>query len=62
MTKRDGTDLRSEGKIPDSDDSVGITGMIRLVTEFGAFVIVNGRTVFTPFSCSTDSLRNTEDR
>jgi hypothetical protein len=31
--------------------------MIRLITEFGAFVIVNGGSVFIPFSCSTDSLR-----
>jgi hypothetical protein len=57
MWKRDGTDLRDEAQVSDRDDSVGITGMVRLVTEFGAFVIVDGRTIFIPSSCSTDGLR-----
>ena len=52
-----GTDRRTGAQVRDDEDSVRITGMIRLITEFGAFVIVNGGSVFIPFSCSTDSLR-----
>ena len=37
---------------PDDDDFVPITGVVRLVTDFGAFVIITGRQVFIPVHCT----------
>jgi hypothetical protein len=40
----------------DDDDFVPITGMARLVTELGVFLIINDGHVFIPAYCTTDSV------
>jgi hypothetical protein len=53
-TERDG--LLSERQVRTYYGSVTITGMVELVSSFGAFLVVNGRRVFVPLGCTTDSL------
>ena len=43
------------------DYYVPITGVVRLVTKFGAFLDVNDRRVFVPVNCTTDTLRDLKE-